>query len=81
MNASQYIHVELGELRNLNLEDFNVRAHTENQIKFIAVCTSLFQLVLNVTHIKIKVCIKVPPIIPLQIPCNRCIQQPSYQTK
>ena len=32
--------------------------------------TSLFQLVLKVTHIRIKVCISVPPIIPLQIPCN-----------
>ena len=36
----------------------------------IVVCmnTSLSQLVLAITHIKIKVCIRVPPIMPIQIP-------------
>jgi hypothetical protein len=30
----------------------------------------LSQSVLNVTQARINVCIRVPPIIPLQIPCN-----------
>jgi hypothetical protein len=32
----------------------------------------LFQSVLNVTHSRIRVCIRVPPIIPLQMPCIVC---------
>lgn len=43
-----------------------------NQIKNgFQILTSVFQLVNEVTTIKIKVCKQIPPIIPPHIPCNQ----------